>query len=135
MQYQYRQYEATVTSIRRGLENRKKYESQPSRFDKTGFGINLHHRFTSAKIPAFTIDTWVGEYGSLSCSIYFSPANAEIFEAYFLKAINLSLPALLEAAAELIERDSGQAKAKEVAELEARLAQLKSTESTPTPFQ
>lgn len=119
----YLDYEATAEGIRKALKRWKECQKD-EQCDKTGFGLNLDSRFSGIKIEV-SIDSWLGYYGSSSCSTIFNCYNPEVFKKAFLTVLRSGFLDLMCETASQIEREAGQAKEAEIARLEDRLAELK----------
>ena len=120
----YSEYEHTVKVLRDSLQKWERIKADPSKYDKTGIGINLDGRFRSVTVAGFSIDSWAGVYGSSSCSTAISVGNRDLFEKYFLLEIQRDLLGIIRRVADAIEAHSNEAKQAEITKLKHRLAEL-----------
>jgi hypothetical protein len=117
--------ERTATALR---EAKAKYHEaiKPDHVDKFGFGFNesgADDRWVAFAVP-IRLQSHTGLYGRSSSSTFLSLPDPKVASNAFLKYINRHMWSILEGMAEIIDKDSGEAKAVYTEELRAELARL-----------
>ena len=121
----YRKYEETINGIENSL---KMWEElvKDHQCDKRGWGFEKKtDRFMSCHIPALTLVSHRGYYGSSSCSSFFHVGQEDIFNRAFIHVLNIKRKEIMESIVVYLKAESEDAKNKEIKLLEERLLKLK----------
>ena len=118
----YQPYERTANGIADALKRWEAIQGN-SRYDKKCFGVNRDSRFSAARL-AFSIDSWVGEYGNASCGRVLAIYSDEVFREAFTRVVEDRLLELLAETATRIKATSATLRADEIRTLRQRLESL-----------
>jgi len=101
------------------------YDEQKKRSDcdKFWMGFNKDDRFSAHKGILVRVDSWLGYYGSSSCSTVLHLDN-NVFEEHFLKVLNRRFRELMEETAESIEKEAKTYKENALKELKKKLEEV-----------
>lgn len=91
--------------------------------DKHDFGFNRDGRFSAFSVRV-NLDSWIGHWGSSSCSTFLHVPDRGAAEVAFLEYLNLHVWEIMEGIADIIDRGNGAAKEAYVEELRAELDRL-----------
>lgn len=91
--------------------------------DKHGFGFQKDSRFSIFQCD-LSLDTWTGYFGNSGCSTFGSVGNKDLFKEYFIKWMNSNLSRMFKEIADAIEKDSEEARAERIKQLEDELKSL-----------
>lgn len=119
---EFKKLERTTQQLRGAQDKFRKERSAPSA-DKTGFGFNLDDRFSSLKVT-LALDSWVGYYGSSSCSRVVNIEDTEAAKRALVKWMNIHLGEILAGMADIVEQELVGPRQKYIDQLKAELARL-----------
>ena len=104
------------------IEHYKKEISKGTRdCDKFDLGFNIDDRFSSFKMT-LSLDSWLGYYGSSSCSTAISILDSNIFKASLVEELNSCAEEILMATANRILKKASQYKNAALEELNRQIA-------------
>lgn len=124
----YKDTENTIKSIRQSIDEWYKHLANAG-CDKHGIGVNLDKRFSAASLT-ISIDSWAGYFGDSGCSsVLRVGSKPEIFKNAFGRVLTSHLIKLLKETADLLERESDEARREYIAKLKQEAAELEAIDA------
>lgn len=117
--------EKTIKMVSGLKQSLNSYKSEVARAscDKYDLGFNKDSRFSSWK-GEVSLDSWLGYYGSSSCSIGLSIGDKDAFSRYFLKVLNEKVEEILERIISLASDDIAEERQQVLDKLEVAKRQV-----------
>lgn len=113
-----------VSAIRNFLNATLQKRKADLRIDKLEYGFNKDKRFAACDGVTVTFDSFVGSYGSSSCSTIVN-LSSDVFNKHLLRYLNNNKHTIMLAIADSIEKDAISLKGEVEKELQAELDKLK----------